>query len=82
MKHHGKKFGALMCLILFVGLSLSAGAGADWAVKNYESETIIQETGTTDAFEGGDYVYIRFKNDAGFGVLYGTEDDPNSIIIV
>ncbi len=38
--------------------------------------------GTTDMFGGGDYVHIELGNNSDFGVIYGTEDNPNSIIIV
>lgn len=37
-------------------------------------------TGTTDKFGGGDYVALNIR-DARFAVHYGTEDDPNGIII-
>lgn len=82
MKNHGKKIGATMCLMLFVGLCFSSSVSAGGENIKYESDKIFKATGTTDALGGGDYVYIQFKNDAGFGVLYGTEENPNSIIIL
>ncbi|MFP4051994.1 MAG: hypothetical protein ACLFVB_09690 [Thermoplasmata archaeon] len=51
-----------------------------------DSWKINVEEGTTDRFGGGAYRYFRFSNDAGtdamFGVIWGTEDNPNSIVMV
>jgi len=43
---------------------------------------ITTDRGSTDMFGGGDYYYIRFGNDASFGLIYGTEENPNSIVII
>jgi hypothetical protein len=45
-------------------------------------EAISSDTGFTNAWGGGDYVFISFRRDAAFGVIYGTETNPNSIIIL
>jgi hypothetical protein len=70
-------------MMLFMGLSFSAGASAGWVKTGYESENIELTTGTKPLMHGGgDFVFVRFKNDAAFGVLYGTDQYPNSIVIV
>ena len=52
------------------------------AEERDETKIIKKDTGTTEMFGGGDFVFIRFNNDAAFGVIYGTEENPNSIITV
>ncbi|MEW5759688.1 MAG: hypothetical protein AB1779_02855 [Candidatus Thermoplasmatota archaeon] len=47
-----------------------------------EKPKVIEEKGTTDMFGGGDYVALKVGEDAFFGVMYGTEKNPNSIIIL
>ncbi len=44
-------------------------------------ESLIKETGDTEAFGGGDYIGIRFGTDALFAVVYGTDENPNSPVI-
>ncbi|QLH74665.1 MAG: hypothetical protein HPY73_03845 [Methanomassiliicoccales archaeon] len=46
------------------------------------SSEIEVETGTTTDLGGGDYFYVRFGDDARFGVIWGTEDSPNDIYLV
>ncbi|HID73429.1 MAG TPA: hypothetical protein EYP43_00085 [Thermoplasmata archaeon] len=42
---------------------------------------IVKESGETEAFGGGEYVGIRFGLDSLFAVVYGTDENPNSIVI-
>jgi len=76
---YGKCF-AIFVLMAFMGTSLSGFATATTTEKKILETK--EETGTTDILGGGDYVYVRFNKDAAFGVLYGTQQNPNSIIIV
>ncbi len=79
-------FAAFVSILL---ISVSGAVAAEGAAEGsepdveYRPEEIDMErmSGTTDEFGGGDYVAIRFSRDAAFGVVYGTEDNPNSIII-
>ncbi len=64
-------------LLLVATLPLVAAGDEDGSVP----AKIHKATGTTDLMGGGDYVAIRFGNDAWFGVIYGTDKDPNSVII-
>jgi hypothetical protein len=82
MKKSVKKAAVMGCMILFLSLGLSPAVSADSEAMGYESENIRAETGTTSYLGGGDYVYVKFKNDALFGVLYGTDQYPNSIVIL
>lgn len=81
MKRCKRKIAVLACLLMFLGLGLSPAVGADVTTTGYESENIEVKTGTSPFLGGGDYVQIEFKADAYFGVLYGTEEHPNSIVI-
>ena len=44
-------------------------------------EVTQPEVGTTELLGGGDYVHIKIGNNSDFGVIYGTEEHPNSIVI-
>lgn len=46
------------------------------------SSMLVTETGETDLLGGGDHLFIRFGEDAAFGILWGTEENPNNIYIV
>src|SRR5256886_10778049 len=46
------------------------------------NDKLVEETGPTTALGGGDHVFVRFGNDAAFGVVYGTTANPNNIYIV
>ncbi|MFQ5838778.1 MAG: hypothetical protein ACE5HJ_08380 [Thermoplasmata archaeon] len=63
----------------------SVGAGLAQGEVNTIDRHVRLELGTTSEFGGGDYVALNMtQNDtlAFFGVVYGTEDDPNAIILV
>ena len=79
MKQYGKWF-AMFVLLAFMGTSFSGFAMA--AKDNPAKYDVTEETGTTADLGGGDFVLIKFNKDAAFGVIYGTEQNPNSIIIV
>lgn len=73
---------SLALLALLFG---SVGAGLAQGEVNTIDRHVRLELGTTSEFGGGDYVALNMtQNDtlAFFGVVYGTEDDPNAIILV
>jgi hypothetical protein len=41
-----------------------------------------EETGPTTILGGGEHVFVRFGDDAAFGVVYGTTSTPNTIYVV
>ncbi len=63
----------------------SLGVGLAQAEVSEIDRHVRLELGTTSDFGGGDYVALNMtQNDtlAFFGVVYGTEEDPNAIILV
>jgi len=46
------------------------------------SDKLDTEDGPTDVLGGGDHFFIRFGWDAAFGVVWGTEDNPNNVYFV
>jgi hypothetical protein len=74
------KWFAIFVLMAFMGTAFSGLAMAAKTDSAYLD--VKEETGTTTDLGGGDYVFIKFNNDAAFGVIYGTPQNPNSIIIV
>ncbi|MEW5937738.1 MAG: hypothetical protein AB1665_07975 [Candidatus Thermoplasmatota archaeon] len=68
------------CALSLAGVMIILSLWALGSVSALELDEIEPETGTTDAFGGGAYVAFRLR-DAGFAVLYGTEEQPNFITI-
>lgn len=52
------------------------------ATTTNENGKITTESGTTTDLGGGDHFYVKFGTDAAFGVLWGTQQDPNNIYFV
>lgn len=81
-----KKFTCVLVAALLILTSMVVLGGA--AVGDREkvmNKKIYTEKGTTDKYGGGDYYMIAFGTeegglDAAFGVIWGTKDNPNSII--
>ena len=46
------------------------------------NDKLVEETGPTTVLGGGDHVFVRFGNDAAFGVVYGTTANPNNVYLV
>jgi len=46
------------------------------------NDKLVEETGPTSVLGGGDHVFVRFGNDAAFGVVYGTTANPNNVYLV
>lgn len=72
---------AILAIFVVLGFLIST-LGNVGAEEKDETSKITKEKGTTQLMGGGDYVFIRFNKDAAFGVIYGTEENPNSIITV
>ena len=62
-----------------IGVVVSAPAARSGTLINSQ---LVEETGATAALGGGDHVFVRFGDDAAFGVVYGTTANPNNIYIV
>lgn len=63
----------------------SVGAGLAVGEESPVDRHVRLETGSTSEFGGGDYVALNMtQNDtaAFFGVVYGTEEDPNAVVLV
>jgi hypothetical protein len=69
---------ALVCTLIFLctlGIPHVAAEENDVTIDDIE-----MMTGSTELFGGGNYVALNLSN-ARFGVLYGNETNPNSIVI-
>src|SRR5213596_2003081 len=62
-----------------IGVVVSAPTARSGTLINSQ---LVEETGATAALGGGDHVFVRFGDDAAFGVVYGTTANPNNIYIV
>ena len=70
--------GVITCAFLFSALST---AGIAYAENENINDAAKLETGSTEAFGGGDYIAVSMR-DAKFTVIYGNETNENNIIIV
>jgi len=48
----------------------------------FVSGRLVEEMGSTEILGGGDYLFVKFGEDAVFGVLWGNVTNPNHIHIV
>lgn len=71
---------AIIGAIIFSVLSNMASAEETENENSLSIGDVIIETGSTELFGGGDYVSLNLSN-AHFGVVYGNETNPNSIVI-
>ncbi|UCE36920.1 MAG: hypothetical protein JSW00_15690 [Thermoplasmata archaeon] len=84
-----RKIRKLTCVWVAVLLLLTSilvvGGTALGDKEKVRNKHIYTDKGTTDKYGGGDYYMIAFGSeeggmDAAFGVIWGTKDNPNSII--
>ena len=80
MRVNNKK-STIIPIFVVLGFLIST-LGIVVAEENDETKIIKRETGTTQLMGGGDYVFIKFNEDSVFGVIYGTEENPNSIVTI
>jgi hypothetical protein len=52
------------------------------AASTTDDTRLTTEGGTTEILGGGDHFFVRFGSDAAFGVVWGTQDNPNDIYVV
>jgi len=78
MKHLSKGMvGALAAAIVLVAFAPLTAVPARADVT-----AVTEEQGATTLLGGGDHRFIRFGDDAAFGVLWGTNATPNNIYLV
>ncbi|MEF8874355.1 MAG: hypothetical protein V5A88_06770 [Candidatus Thermoplasmatota archaeon] len=86
----GKKMNIVWSLVIAIALvlsSLSAFAAVSKGIEDEGWEVTIEEEKTTARFGGGNYTDFVFEDpegreDARFGIIWGTEENPNSIVMV
>jgi len=68
------------CLLLVAFMAVFASPPAKGAT--YINDQLTEDRGVTNILGGGDHVFVRFGNDAAFGIVYGTTANPNNIYVV
>lgn len=84
MRRSIKILGVWVSVLLLTSL-LMAGGVASAERERLMNKWIYTERGATEAYGGGNYYLIAFGTqktglDAAFGVIWGTEENPNSIM--
>jgi hypothetical protein len=71
---------ALVLIMLLTSFALPAVNASPTTAS--ENAKITTETGITTDLGGGNHFYVKFGSDAAFGILWGTQQDPNNIYFV
>jgi hypothetical protein len=71
---------ALVFMMMLTSFALPSASAA--AATTNQNGNITTESGTTTDLGGGDHFYVKFGSDAAFGILWGTQQDPNDIYFV
>ena len=67
-------------MLLLTVFAVPTASASPTAVS--QNSKITTEVGTTSDLGGGDHFYVKFGSDAVFGILWGTQQDPNNIYFV
>lgn len=70
---------AAVFVMMLSALAIPAPASAETVDV---SDKITTETGPIDILGGGDHFFVRFGNDAAFGIVWGTDDVENNVYFV
>lgn len=74
---------AILVVIVLVATAMTAALASPVArAGTLVNSQLVEETGSTTALGGGDHVFVRFGQDAAFGIVYGTTANPNNIYVV
>jgi len=75
-----KGIAALVSVVMLMlgALILPAPAAADVSL----SDQLTEEVGSTDILGGGDCFFVKFGEDAAFGIVWGTEETENCVYFV
>ena len=65
-------------MLVLGALTLSAPASADTTL----TDQLEQEGGSTSILGGGDHFFVRFGEDAAFGIVWGNDEIENNVYLV
>ncbi|MEM2891568.1 MAG: hypothetical protein QXJ32_03550 [Thermoplasmata archaeon] len=74
-------FGAVLVAVLMFAGAVALPAGVSAGEENLTDE-LQTETGPTSILGGGDHFFVKFGDDAAFGIVWGTESNPNNVYFV
>jgi len=78
----GKRYVGALTAALMMLLGVFALPASVSAVTVSLNEEITVDEGSTEILGGGDYFFVRFGEDAAFGIVWGNETNPNSVYFV
>jgi hypothetical protein len=76
------KLTAVAAIALIAIMMLSMVPISTSAATTTNDTQLTTEGGPTDILGGGDHFFVRFGSDAAFGIVWGTQDNPNDIYVV
>ncbi len=72
---------AIVCLVVsMVAVTIFTNPNAQGRVLI--NAQLTEQSGSTGALGGGDYLFVRFGSDAAFGVVYGNATNHNGVYVV
>jgi hypothetical protein len=72
---------AIVCLLVsMVAATVATNPNAQGRVLI--NTQLTEQSGSTGALGGGDYLFVRFGSDAAFGVVYGNATNHNGVYVV
>jgi hypothetical protein len=77
-----KAAAALLAALMVLVSSLAITTNTVSAATDNSNELTTEYLNTTDGFGGGSHFYVKFGQDAAFGVIWGNNETPNNIYIV
>jgi hypothetical protein len=77
-----RKMTAISAILLIAVMMLPMVPPDSSAATGANETKMTTDSGPTDILGGGDHLFVRFGSDAAFGVVWGTQDNPNDIYVV
>lgn len=71
---------ALVAMLMLAGVFAVPGTVS--AADENLTDQLQTEDGTTTVLGGGDHFFVKFGQDAAFGIVWGTDDNPNNVYFV
>lgn len=78
----GKRYVGALTAALMMLVGVFAFPASVSAVTVSLNDEITTDNGSTEILGGGDYFFVRFGDDAMFGIVWGNETNPNNVYFV
>jgi hypothetical protein len=77
-----RKLTAVSAILLIAVMMISMVPPSTSAATVANDTKMTTDSGPTDILGGGNHFFVRFGSDAAFGIVWGTQSNPNDIYVV